>query len=154
MVTEVFHWHTSAFVLSRLPPTQGCAVNPLCHFESFFGVFALFSHFSKLSAIWHLTSLHDGQRYSQCFPLPSALLPPRQFFSSDHPTSYNFFCTHPPSTTILLITLCLSAHVRWLFIGLSSQHSLDWFQPHSFQHPTLVRCCPFVSVDHPVIVTT
>ena len=70
------------------------------------------------------------------------------FFSSDQPMLYSLLCTHPSSTTNVLITLrCLSVHEP---VGVHKQHSLDRLQTYSFfQLHTLVLCCPSLPIDHP-----
>ena len=77
------HSWTVKWLLLQLLPPRGCDVIPHCHFQSSFDVLALCSHFPKPSWIWFLSSLHDGQWYSLCFSVPSSLLQPRHFFSSD-----------------------------------------------------------------------
>ena len=88
-----------------------------------------------------LRSLGDGQ------VVQPVLLLAFFFTYSDQPMSYVRFCTHPPSTTSIHVALrCSSVHA---LVGLSSQHSLDWLQPHSFfQLLTLVCCCPSLPIDH------
>ena len=56
--------------------------------------------------------------------LRASLPHPWRSFLSDHPMSYNRFCTHPPSITRLLLCPQL--------FGFSPQHGLRWPQPHSF----------------------
>ena len=119
---------------------------PLCHVQSSFEVSALCFHFPEPAGIWFLTSFRDGQWYSLCFSVPP-LLQPLHLFSPDHPTSHNLFCTHSPSTPSFLVTFRCFLCSR--FVGLSSTHSLDWLQPHSFfQLLTHVLCCPSLPIDH------
>ena len=46
----LFHWR----------PLSGCSTVPLCHFHSFFDVFAFCSHFLKASRIPRLPACHSG----------------------------------------------------------------------------------------------
>ena len=89
-----------------------------CHFQSFLDVLALRSQFPNFSGIWLLISFQHGQWYNLCFSVPSSSLHPQHFFSSDQPMSYDLFCTHPPSTSSVLITCgCLSVTIRWSFFA-------------------------------------
>ena len=81
-----------------------------------------------------------------CCSVPSSFLQPRHFLSSDHP---NVSFLHPSSFHDQF-----SHHIEVLvypqFVGLPSQHSLDWLQPDSFfRLLTLVFDCPFLPMDHP-----
>ena len=58
--------------------------------------------------------------------------------------SYDLCCAHPPSTTNFFFAVLVCPR----FVCLSSQHSLDWHQPHSFfQLSTLAHCCQFLPRD-------
>ena len=84
-------------------------MTPLCHFHSF------------------------------CFSVPSSLLQPRHFFSSDQPVSYDL------CTSFLVTLRCLSVHA-WVFL-----RTISWIGSRhtpSFQLLTLVLCCPCLPVDH------
>ena len=112
---------TDKWLCLHLPSLSGCDVI-LCHFQSSFVVLALLcSHFPSPSETWFLTSLHDGQWYNVGFSVPSSLLQPRHFFTSDHPTSYTLVGKHPPSTTSFPRHIAVLVCPR--FVGLSSQHS-------------------------------
>ena len=61
------------------------------------------------------------------------------------PMSCNLFGTEPPSTTSFLVTLSVLVCPR--LMCLSSQQSLDRFQPHPFlQLFTIVLCCPSLPI--------
>ena len=140
MVTEAFSRHAPVFVYfsdshsgssSNFPSLRRCDAIPPGHFQPFFNIVLVCSHFPTPSGIRFLTSLHDGQWYSLCFSVPSSLLQPLHFFSSDQPRPYNGFCTHPPSTTSFLVTCrCLSIHASQVFLRSIAR----------------VRCC---TTDHP-----
>ena len=152
MTLEACGWDAPASVLLRLPflhsqvtvcpvaSLQGCAVIPLCHFQSFFDVLALCSHLRNFSGIWLLVSFQHRQWYNLCFSVPFSLLHPRHFFSSDQPISNDLLHPTPihnkPSHHITVLTC-------QFFINFSWKQSLDRIQPKSFfQLLTFVFGCP------------
>ena len=133
------------FLFLQLHPLRECDLIPSCRFQPSFDVLAFCSHVPSPSWIWFLTSIVTDSGTTCDSP---CLLPCHSLYTSFRPTNQ---CRIIFSTPILL----LSVPVCPRFVGLSSQHGLDWLQPHSFcQLLTVVRCSPFLPLDQPILLVS